>query len=480
MVSVPQSEIENNVEVQHLVKQFRRTVESLVGDQATFAEREVVALAVANEATRQVLQHDLQTIADELGDEVRVDGVLYREHERGEVDYHSLCGDLRVPRSTYRRVGERNGPTVVPLELSAGLIERATPALAHNVAQGYAKHDMRSHGEDLRAAARVPPSRTTLETMAKRMAMAVAAQTSRIEPVVRRGERLPGEATGIVVGLDRIATPMEEERPEGAPPKTRRKQRGTPYVRTPPAPVDVNFRMAYVGTFAVVNEFGEAILTRRYSASPAHGADDLVERLMADVRWALSQQSTLNVGVMQDGAPELWNLLRPALAAEPMVTTWEEGIDVFHLYEHLSEALKCVERRPNMRAAILDEWKMDLERRDSAIDVVENYLVKRYNLAPASKAADLWEELVYIRNNKDRMRYVTLRVAGLPVGSGVTEGAAKSVVGKRAKGCGRRWHDDNLNAVLYLRATYCSDRLPRFWTHFSRRYIARVEAAVAM
>lgn len=477
MVSVPQSEIENNVEVQRLAEQLRRTVDSLIADDTSFAEREEVTLTVTNEAARQVLQQALQTLERELGNKVVVDGVLYREHERGEhVDYHSLCGALHVPRSTYRRVGERNGPTIVPLELSAGLMERATPALARSVAQGYAKHDMRSHEEDLVQAARVPPSRSTLETIAKRIAMAVAAETPRVEPAVRQGEQLPAEATGIVVGLDRTSTPMEEARPAGVPPKTRRKKRTTPYRRSVPAPVDVNYRMAFVATFAVVDEQGEALLTRRYSASPAHGADGLVGRLMADVRQALSREPGLHVGVMQDGAPELWNLIRPALDAEASVSSWQEGIDVFHLYEHLSDALKCVERRPARRKAILDEWAKDLQRRDSAIDVIENFLVKRYDSAPASKAADLWQELVYIRNNKDRMRYVTLRVRGLPVGSGVTEGAAKSVVGKRAKRGGQRWHDDNLDTLLNLRAIYCSDRLPRVWNHFSRRYTARVDA----
>jgi len=479
MASVPQSEVENNVEVQRLAEQLQRTVDSLVVEGASFAEHERVTLDVTNEAARHVLQQQLERLESELGRDVLVDGVLYREHEQGEVTYHSLCGGLPVRRSTYRRVGERNGPTLVALELVAGLIERATPAMARNVAQGYGKHDMRSHGEDLEAAARRPPSRTTLESMAKRIASATRQQTPSIEPAVRRGEKLPAGASGIVVGLDRTAAPMEEERPEGATPKTRRKKRETPYVRTPPAPVDVNHRMAYVATFAIVNDEGEAVLTRRYGGSPEHAAADLVDRLMADIRWALSHKSTLRVGVMQDGAPELWNLIRPALDAEPLVTTWTEGIDIYHLDERLAKALKCIERSPAKRRETLDEWRKDFERRDSAIDVIEYYLIKRYDQTPASKQSDLWEQLVYIRNNKDRMRYVTLRIAGLPVGSGVTEAAAKTIVGKRAKG-GRRWHDDNLDAVLNLRAIYCSERLTRFWLHFSQHYTARVQPAAAM
>ncbi len=89
----------------------------------------------------------------------------------------------------------------------------------------------------------------------------------------------------------------------------------------------------------------------------------------------------------------------------------------------------------------------------------------------------LWEHLTYIRNNKDRMRYATLREAGLPIGSGATESAARTLIGQRAKGRARRWLEHRLRDVLTLRALHHSDRLCSFWSHFARRYTARVEAA---
>jgi hypothetical protein len=58
---------------------------------------------------------------------------------------------------------------LVPLKLIAGLVEGATPALAYNVGHGYAQHDMRLHEETLRTAHPLPPSRMTLERIAKRI-----------------------------------------------------------------------------------------------------------------------------------------------------------------------------------------------------------------------------------------------------------------------------------------------------------------------
>ena len=69
--------------------------------------------------------------------------------------YHSLLGPLEVTRATYRQAGVRNGPTVVPLELIAGLAESTTPALAFSIALGYSRSDMREHLDNLEAAHRM-------------------------------------------------------------------------------------------------------------------------------------------------------------------------------------------------------------------------------------------------------------------------------------------------------------------------------------
>ena len=63
------------------------------------------------------------------GTHVEVDGVIYQRHEPGIVRYFTLCGAVDIERWTYREMGVRNGPTLVPLDLDAGLVERTTPAL---------------------------------------------------------------------------------------------------------------------------------------------------------------------------------------------------------------------------------------------------------------------------------------------------------------------------------------------------------------
>ena len=194
----------------------------------SFGSREEAALAICEETVRGVLLLELTSIARGLGAHVVVDGVAYRQHESGMGHYASLNGRLDVSRKTYREVGVRNGPTIVPLELVAGLVEGATPAMAYNVADGYARCDMRQHGEALTLAHRVPPPRATLERLAKRIAKEVDEVAPRVESVIRRGEKLPEGTQAVVMGLDRTSAPMAEARPAGAssaPKRTRRAAR---------------------------------------------------------------------------------------------------------------------------------------------------------------------------------------------------------------------------------------------------------------
>jgi len=464
------------------MKQALANIQQAVRDAlpaADFAEQEQVTLMLLDEAGRGVLEGQLREIASSFGDEVLVEGVPYKRHLNGTEIYHSLSGPLAVPRDTYRQKGVHNGPTVVPMELYAGIVEGATPALGYNVAHGYAQHDMRQHGEALSTAHRVPPPRATLERLAKRIAAAATEQAPRLESKLRRAEKVPDGAHAISLGLDRTSAPMAEKRPEDAPPKPEPK-RTKPRVRKTPPPIDVNYRMAYVGTVSIVDIHGKALETRRYAAPACDDPAPLVRRMVCDVRALLGRRPTLNVGIVQDGAPEMWSVTRDELdelVQEGVVDGWKEGIDRCHLVGRLNGALDICGLGPDERAKMLSTWKEQLDLKDSAIDSIERDLQRRYAELPVNKQEKLWEHLVYLRNNKDRMRYVTLAVSGLPIGSGVTESAAKTVIGQRATNSGQHWGEPGLRGVLCLRAIQQSDRLPSFWKHFARGYKATVKAA---
>jgi hypothetical protein len=287
----------------------------------------------------------------------------------------------------------------------------------------------------------------------------------------------------VVMGLDRTSVAMIEDRPADAAPKPEPKRR-RPLVRRAPPPVDIHWRMAYVGTVSCIDAYGETLSVVRYAAPACDDPRPLVEKMTADVRRALQQNPALKAGTVQDGAHEMWNRTREgmqALRSEGWLKRWYEGIDRYHLLERLADALQLVEADAAERKRKLDEWRESFDVSNSTIDEIERFFIRQYVKLDAAGDRDrrdpLWDHLRFIANHKKRMRYVTLRNAGLPVGSGVTESTAKTVIGQRAKGSGQRWRVQGLRGVVTLRAVHQSDRLARFWANLSIRYTANVEAA---
>jgi|KBSSwiStaDraftv2_1062776.scaffolds.fasta_scaffold314980_1 hypothetical protein len=446
------------------------------GEQAaTFAEREQAILRVTNELARRLVEADLQRLADSYPDEVMVNNVRYRHHEDGVVTYHTLCGPAVVKRATYRRVDVRNGPTIVPLEVEAGVICGATPALAYSVGQGLAEMSSRTFDSVMRGAHRALPSRSTVERLGKHIGGAVKQDALVYEAVLRAEEGIPKGAHAISVGLDRTTVPMAEERPPGQPPSTPRKPRpkSKKRKRQEPHPFDVVYRMAYVGTVAVVDDNGEALCTRKYAATAEEGPDELVRRVMADVVW-LRRGRTLPVVVVQDGAPELWGLMWTALRAAG-ISKWHQVIDRYHVTERISAVLDEVIRDPETRKQKLDYWRRQLELRNNAVAKFADWMETTYQQSGVWKRIEGHHWYLFFAALSRRTHYRTLRDRGFPTASGVTEGACKSLIAARCKRSGQRWQQDGLTAILTLRAMVHSDRFDRLWPLFARRFVAAID-----
>lgn len=459
-----------------------RVVASMLGPDATFAEREVAYLDVANQLCQLNIHRELDAIVKSHGKRVLVHGVEYKEHETGTVDYHSLCGPIPVERPTFRLVGMHNGPTIVPLDLAAGLMHRTTPALAFALVSGSADGTDRQCEEQLSAAHRLPPSRSTIARVAKALGTKAKSEAVRIEAVVRQDEQLPEGAHAVSVGLDRTSVPMEEPRPEGAPVPVGRRKRTKPYQRAVPDRIDVKYRMAYVGTVSIVDEDGQSLVVRRYAASKETGPEDILGRMMADIQRIGEQKTDIPVGIAQDGAPEMWNLVRTALESIDVEPS-HEAVDRYHFDERMGDVLRIVEPDADLRAEARKKWGGLFDTDDTAIDTFASWLAQKTDESEdEEKCTDkelevLEDNRTFISNNKDRLRYASILQAGLPQGSGATEGSCKSLVSMRAKRSAQRWHSEGLDAILTFRGIKMSGRLPPFWSRFALEYTAEVRLA---
>ena len=82
---------------------------------------------------------------------------------------------------------------------------------------------------------------------------------------------------------------------------------------------------------------------------------------------------------------------------------------------------------------------------------------------PLDKAAD------YIENNRRRLRYDRALAQGIPIATGVIEGACQHLVKDRMDITGARWGLVRAEAVLKLRSLKVSGNLNAYWAFPFRR-----------
>jgi len=81
-------------------------------------------------------------------------------------------------------------------------------------------------------------------------------------------------------------------------------------------------------------------------------------------------------------------------------------------------------------------------------------------LAPGEEMA---EKVAYLCKRQGQMQYQQYQADGWPIGSGIAESGNKLVVQARLKGAGMHWARLQVNAMLALRTTLCSDRWTQDW-----------------
>jgi len=84
-------------------------------------------------------------------------------------------------------------------------------------------------------------------------------------------------------------------------------------------------------------------------------------------------------------------------------------------------------------------------------------------LAVAFPTPGLTEKISYLCKREAFMQYPHYQQAGWPIGSGMAESGNKQVVQARLKGAGMHWERSNVNPMLALRTTLCSERWAHGW-----------------
>ena len=200
---------------------------------------------------------------------------------------------------------------------------------------------------------------------------------------------------------------------------------------------------SYVAARETATDFGPRLATeaaRRGALDVERWEGSVTRRGLAILRPAL---------ILADGATWIWNL------ADEYVDQRIEAADYYHAAEHLATAATACFPDPTAATAWLDARKGELLTL-GPLPVLAAF--DRLTPPTPTAAATRRRERAYFATRVDRMDYPSLRLDGLPIGSGAIESAADHVVQRRMKRAGMRWSDTGGDAMLALRARQRSRR----------------------
>lgn len=356
---------------------------------------------------------------------------LTAKKQRVEKKYESPFGAIRVQRYAYQ--SPAGGATFIPLEARARIIGNSTPRFAKLVASKYSHSNAGVVQRDLLESLHRKVSRCYIQDVSALVAEGIEAKSRVWET---GGEEPPAdEVATIGIGLDGVCMLFCED----------------------------GYRQAMVGTIAFYDGGGNRLHTHYVAAAPEHGKRAFLERMDHEIARVKGRHPRARYVGVSDGASDF----RPWLQKH----TTTRVLDFWHLSEYLGEASKAMFRRTAEREEWMDQRCHHLKHSHGAAAEILGEIEAALDQPglSAAKRGTLETTARYMRNNLKRTNYASYRKSHLPIGSGITEAACKSVVKQRMCGSGMKWKFSGAETVLTLRSkTLTKGAWEVFWAQVAK------------
>ena len=165
-------------------------------------------------------------------------------------------------------------------------------------------------------------------------------------------------------------------------------------------------------------------------------------------------------GGIADGAKSNWSFLGQHVE--------QQIADFYHASEYLTDAADAIWSRSKDKSK-RDVWLAthchQLKHEDNGIDnIVKEMQEIDIQSWPSERAQKLATCITYFTNQRHRMKYAEYQKKGMPIGSGVTEAACKTLVKQRMCRSGMQWSERGAQVILSLRAlVLTATRWDQFW-----------------
>jgi len=403
------------------------TLQVTVKISGSLMEMENAILDGCNEMGSLATAEALQKF-DTDGSPIKLGEVKMTVRDKTNKTYQTPYGGVLIQRNVYQ--SSKGGKIYCPLENNAQIIRGATPKFAQQISHKYATMNAPAVCQDLKENHHRKIAHSYLQDVSNWVGSIAQAK----EEIWDYATPTLNEAiTTVVVSLDGAFILMREE----------------------------GYREAMVGNISLYDVAGKRQHTVYLGEAPEYGKGTFLHRLEKEISRIKKQYpDALYLGIA-DGAKNNWTFLEKH--------TRRQLLDYFHVTEYLatvSYAAYPGKAEKPKREIWLNERCTQLKHDSGAVEKLineMNKLGKKTSLTKSIKE-NLDAALTYFVNHRHMMDYATQIKKQLPIGSGVTEAACKTLVKQRLCGSGMRWKNKGAKVILSLRALVQSKgRWQQFW-----------------
>jgi hypothetical protein len=402
--------------------------------------------AVFAEAARALLEQAFNRLepADktQAAAQVRYQGQTYRINKKTPAEVATSFGPITL-RSFLYLCSEDGEPGLHPLHVRLGIqAGGATAVLAERVARWAVEHSQREVRQWLASEHGLRWSNDRLRRVLRAfrrtaVAFRAEAQEQRLLQWLGEAERSRGRHRPVLaVGRDGIMVPIRGDGYQEASAATasvydrRGKRLGTVYLGQMPEAHQASLTGALTAlTTAVLRQWAGPLPRLVYVTDKGHAQDGYYRRVLR-------------------------RLPHPRRPGQRLA--WEWVLDFFHVCGYVAQLREALFAAGGQRW--YERMRHWLRHRGQGVAQVLRSAMQHLHRRRLSKAAEgqFWKAYRYLRRHSRWMDYARYRRLGLPIGSGVTEAACKTVFAQRLKRSGMRWHKESGQVIVDLRVLYLS------------------------
>jgi hypothetical protein len=408
--------------------------------------------AIVREAARVVVEHEYNRIEPECLEDcafrLRFAGEEYRRRPKSPKRVGTLFGEIDLCRFLYEAV-ETGEPALFPLEKKLGIeAGLATPALAERVGLWSVDHEQEQVRTQLLREHNVSWSVKSLRkvTMALRDGMASfreEAQVDRVLELLQKAYASKGKHRPVLAaGRDGIHVPIRKD----------------------------GYHEGATATLSVQDRRGKRLGTVYLGQMPEAGQGTLSAQLTALLNKVLTQwhaqgRPAPRLAYITDGGSHPKEYYQQVLRRmdDPwhpgQKLAWQWVLDFWHACGYLNKLAEALFGEGVKASKWFTKWRRWLRDRHQGGTQVLRSAMWHYNNSRKfgkQKQADYWKAYRYLRKHAVWMQYSQYRRQGMPIGSGVTEAACKTVFSERLKRSGMTWSHEGGQVILDLRVLVLS------------------------